>query len=302
MSTKRFHGGEWVSWGAPEGENSSKNLPFPRFFPAATTTMSHHHRGVLEAPLPQKNRPLPIPACSKSKRLRTKRERNVAKFGPKGPLGGSQQGPAARPHWLQPPPRRGLLLGSPRRPPKPVLMTQNRLCHRGLFNRGVKSLDVRRLLTPGPGGDGSPPAPQIEEGDVGGVPAEGLKDLVASLASLLGSFGAFLGRELVSERRQSLVAVLRRHRRGPLDLGVFLAHRTPAQPPGTAPVPAPRGGGDTRDPPPQIKRCLQQVRGPPGFPSKRRGQEPQDEQSVWESGRWRTILPGPPAHFVLSIQ
>lgn len=144
-------------------------------------------------------------------------------------------------------------MGSPLGPPKPAVITQNRLCHRGLFNREVKSLDVRRLLTPGPGGDCPPPAPQTEEGVVGGVPAEALKELAASLASLLGSFGVFSGRELASERRRSLAAALWRHRRGPPDLGVFLAHRTPAQAPGTAP--APRGRrGHRRHPPPQI-RC-----------------------------------------------
>uniref|UniRef100_A0A8C3EJ44 Uncharacterized protein n=1 Tax=Corvus moneduloides TaxID=1196302 RepID=A0A8C3EJ44_CORMO len=194
-----------------------------------------HHRGVLGAP-PQRNQHL-VPARSKSKRLRTKRERNAAKFGPKIPLGGSRRGPGAPPPWLQPPPWGGLALGSPLGPPKPVVITQNRLCHRGLFNREVKSLDVRRLLTPCPGGDCPPPDPQIEEGMVGGVPAEALKELVASLASLLGSFGVFLGRELVSERHRSLVATLRRHRQGLPDLGVFLAHRTAAQPPGTAPTP-----------------------------------------------------------------
>ncbi|XP_048149196.1 LOW QUALITY PROTEIN: proline-rich protein 19, partial [Corvus hawaiiensis] len=197
-------------------------------------------------PPPQRNQHL-VPARSKSKRLRTKRERNAAKFGPKIPLGGSRRGPGAPPPWLQPPPWGGLALGSPLGPPKPVVITQNRLCHRGLFNREVKSLDVRRLLTPCPGGDCPPPAPQIEEGMVGGVPAEALKELVASLASLLGSFGVFFGRELVSERRRSLVAALRRHRQGLPDLGVFLAHRTAAQPPGTAPTPR-RGGRHRRHP------------------------------------------------------
>ncbi|XP_068034337.1 proline-rich protein 19 [Anomalospiza imberbis] len=208
---------------------------------------------------PRDGCPLPVPTKlqtkPKSKRLRTKRERNAAKFGPKVPLGGSRRGPAAPPRWLQPPPWGGLALGSPLGPPKPVVITQNRLCHRGLFNHEVKSLDVRRLLTPGPGRDGDPPpAPQIEEGEAGGVPAEALKDLVASLASLLGGFRAFLGRELVSERRQSLVAALRRHRRGPPDLGLFLAHRTPAQPPGTAPP----GQGTPRAPRKEARP------GPPG--------------------------------------
>ncbi|KAM4751703.1 uncharacterized protein ACIQIH_002122 isoform 2-T3 [Cyanocitta cristata] len=208
-----------------------------------------HHRGVLGAP-PQRNHHL-VPTRSKSKRLRTKRERNAAKFGPKVPLGGSRRGPAAPLPWLQPPPWGGLALGSPLGPPKPVVITQNRLCHRGLFNREVKSLDVRRLLTPGPGGDCPPPAPQIEEGMVGGVPAEALKELVASLASLLGSFGVFLGRELVSERHRSLVAALRRHRQGLPDLGVFLAHRTTAQPP---------AGQETPQAPQQEAR--------PGFPGR----------------------------------
>lgn len=203
-----------------------------------------HHRGALGAPLQRPQRPLPKP-----KRLRTKRERNSAKFGPKVPLGGSRQAPAAPSRRLQPPPWRGLLLGSPLCPPKPVVITQRRLCHRGLFNHEVKSLDVRRLLSPGPGGDEPPAAPQIEEGDAGGVPAEGLMDLVASLASLVGSLGAFVGRALVSERHRSLTAALRRHRRDPLDPGVFLAHRAPARPPGTAP--APQGGGDTGDPHPK---------------------------------------------------
>ncbi|XP_015472164.1 basic proline-rich protein-like isoform X2 [Parus major] len=199
-----------------------------------------HHPGALGVPL---HRPLPIPTRSKSKRLRTKRERNAAKFGPKLPLRGSRQGPTGPPRWLQPPLWGGLALGSPLGPPKPVVITQKRLCHRGLFNHEVKSLDVRRLLTPAPGGDGPPPAPQIEEGEVGGV-----KDLVASLASLLGSFRVFGGRELVSERRRSLLAVLRRHRRGPPDLGVFLAHRTPAQPPGLGTPRGPRQEGRPRPP------------------------------------------------------
>lgn len=246
MSTKRFH----VANGDPGGHlrgKSPQKPPFSSSFPDATAVMSHH-RGVLGAP-PQRNQHL-IPSRSKSKRLRTKRERNAAKFGPKIPLGGSRRGPRAPPPWLQPPPWGGLALGSPLGPPKPVVITQNRLCHRGLFNREVKSLDVRRLLTPCPGGDCPPPAPQIEEGVVGGVPAEALKELVASLASLLGSFGVFLGGELVSERHRSLVAVLRRHRQGLPDLGVFLAHRTPAQPPGTAPTPQGGGVGEAPETPP----------------------------------------------------
>nr|XP_041569235.1 basic proline-rich protein-like isoform X2 [Taeniopygia guttata] len=178
------------------------------------------------------SRPLAVPAKIplKSKRLRTKRERNAAKFGPKLPVRGSRRGPAAPLRWLQPPMRGGLALGSPLRPPKPVVITQNRLCHRGLFNHEVRSLDVRRLLTPSR--DIPPPAPQIEEGEAGDVSGAALKELVAGLASKLVGFGAFVGRDLVSERRRSLVAALRRHRRGPADLGVFLAHRTPAQPPG----------------------------------------------------------------------
>lgn len=278
--------------GILRGHNSSTTSLF-HLFPAATATMSHP-QGVPGASLQRNQQPVP-----KCKRLRTKRERNAAKFGPKGPLGGSRRGPPVPPRWLQPPPWGGLALGSPLAAPKPVVITQNRLCHRGLFQHEVKSLDVRRLLTPGPCGDGPAPAP-IEEGETGGVPAEALRELVASLASLLGSFGVFLGRELVSERRRSLVAALRRHRRGPPDLGVFLAHRTPAQPPGTAP---PRGeGGGHQRPPPQIQCCLQQVRGPPKPPGKRRGQDPQDERSVWGGGRWGTPLPGRPAQFVLSLR
>ncbi|XP_066064662.1 basic salivary proline-rich protein 1-like [Chamaea fasciata] len=221
-----------------------------------------HHRGVLGASL---HHPLPIPTHSKSKRLRTKRERNAAKFGPKVSLGGSRQGPAARPRWLQPPLWRALPLGSPLRHPKPVVITQNRLRHRGLFNREVKSLDVRRLLSPGPGGDGPPPAPQTEEGDVGGLPAEGLRDLVASLATLLRSFGAFVGRELLSERRRSLMTVLRRHRQGPPDLGVFLAHRTPAQLPGQR---SPRQGARSGPPGRAVSLAGWEVGDPPaGTPS-----------------------------------
>lgn len=208
---------------APEGEKLFKNLLFPIFFPAAATTTMSHPRELLGD-----SRRLAVPAKipPKSKRLRTKRERNAAKFGPKLPARGSRP-------WLQPRPWGGLALGSPLRPPKPVVITQNRLCHRGLFNHGVRSLDVQRLLTPSRGSP--PPAPQIEEGEARGVPGEALKELVAGLASMLVGFGAFVGRELVSERRRSLVAALRRHRRGPADLGVFLAHRTPARPPGTAP-------------------------------------------------------------------
>ncbi|XP_063039069.1 basic proline-rich protein-like [Melospiza melodia melodia] len=199
---------------------------------------------------PRAQRPLPSPGTKpraakppRPKRLRTKRERDAAKFGPKPPpLGG------CRPPWAprrrpQPPQRGGLALGSPLGPPKPVVITQHRLCHRGLFNHEVKSLDVRRLLTPGPAGDGPPaPGPPNWEGaQRGGLPGEALGELVAGLASLLGGLGLFVGRDLVSERRRSLVAALRKHhRRGPPDLGVFLAHRTPAQPAGTAPDP--RGG------------------------------------------------------------
>ncbi|RLV61957.1 hypothetical protein DV515_00019839, partial [Chloebia gouldiae] len=192
--------------------------------------MSHHHEHLGDG------RPLAVAARipSKSKRLRTKRERNAAKFGAKMPLWGSRRGLAMPQRWLQPPPWGALALGSPLRPPKPVVITQNRLCHRGLFNREVKSLDVRRLLTPGRAE--SPPAPRAEEGEVGGVPGEALQELVAGLASLLVGLGAFVGRELVSERHRGLVATLRRYRRGAPDLGVFLAHRTPAQPPGTAPT------------------------------------------------------------------
>ncbi|XP_041281376.1 proline-rich protein 19-like, partial [Onychostruthus taczanowskii] len=191
--------------------------------------MSRHHRDLLAPSPPRRDhRPLPKPtAAAKAKRLRSKRERDAAKFGPKAPPGGSRRGP----RWLQPPPWGGLALGTPLGAPRPVVITQNRLCHRGLFKHEVKSLDVRRLLTPGPAGDG-PPAPRIEEGEAGGVPARALKELVAGLASLLGGFGAFVGRDLVSERRRGLVAALRRHRRGPPDLGVLLAHRTPAQPSG----------------------------------------------------------------------
>ncbi|XP_041346356.1 proline-rich protein 19, partial [Pyrgilauda ruficollis] len=193
--------------------------------------MSRHHRDLLAPSPPRRDhRPLPKPAAAtKAKRLRSKRERDAARFGPKALPGGSRRGP----RWLQPPPWGGLSLGTPLGAPRPVVITQNRLCHRGLFKHEVKSLDVRRLLTPGPAGDGPPvPAPRIEEGEAGGVPARALKELVAGLASLLGGFGAFVGRDLVSERRRGLVAALRKHRRGPPDLGVLLAHRTPAQPSG----------------------------------------------------------------------
>lgn len=196
---------------------------------------------------PAKPRSLPAP---KPKRLRTKRQRDAAKFGPKTPqlFGDPRRGFAARPAWFRPRRWKNSALGSP---PKPVLITQNRLSHRGIFNHQVKSLDVRRLLTPGPGGDGPGAARKQqnkdededeEEEEVGGAPGEALKELAATLASLLGTLGAFSGRDLANERRRSLVAALRKHRRGPPDFGVFLSRKTPAQPPGIFPK-GKKGGG-----------------------------------------------------------
>uniref|UniRef100_A0A8U8BMQ0 Uncharacterized protein n=1 Tax=Geospiza parvula TaxID=87175 RepID=A0A8U8BMQ0_GEOPR len=210
--------------------------------------------------------PKPKPATQgRPKRLRTKRERDAAKFGPRPPPVGGSRPPWAPHRRLQPP----LALCSPLGPPKPVVITQRRLCHRGLFNHEVKSLDVRRLLTPGPAGDGAPaPAPRAGEGaQLGGVPGEALRELVAGLASLLAGLGVFAARDLVSERRRGLVAVLRRHhRRGPPDLGVFLAHRTPAQPSGTARDP--RGGNAPSPLPSRRRRRMRRgmKAGPPSPP------------------------------------
>ncbi|XP_036261939.1 basic proline-rich protein-like [Molothrus ater] len=277
--------------------------------PAAATTP--HHR---EVP-PRAHRPLPSPGTKpkparqpKPKRLRTKRERDAAKFGPKPPPVRGSRPPWAPHRWLQPPQWGGLALGSPLGPPKPVVITQRRLCHRGLFNHEVKSLDVRRLLTPGPAGDGPPaPAPRTGEGaQLGGVPGEALRELVAGLASLLGSLGVFAGRDLVGERRRSLVAALRRHhRQGPPDLGVFLAHRTPAQPSVLSPAGNPRedarpgppgqvlslGGWEVGDPPAGTPSPLHVGHTlPPRTPSPIFGALREREVSL-EFGGWEGVPP-----------
>ncbi|XP_072704332.1 proline-rich protein 19 [Ciconia boyciana] len=202
------------------------------------------------------------PRPGRIKRRKTKRERDSAKFGRKVP-GGGWRG-AGPPPCRLPPPWGARPLASPLPAPKTVVISQNRLCqHRGMFNREVKSVDVERLLSPGPGQDAAPrsetpllggpsAAPQGDprpaeqpppirpgaprsEGEKG-VPAEPPpRELAGQLCALLGGTRAFPGRDLVGERRRAvLAALLRRHRALP-DLSVLLAHRNrgaDAGPPG----------------------------------------------------------------------
>ncbi|XP_074713787.1 proline-rich protein 19 [Strix uralensis] len=194
------------------------------------------------------------PGPGRVKRWKTRRERDAAKFGRRVP-GGERRG-------ARPPPRRlpplggGRPPGSPLPAPRTVVITQNRLCqHRGLFNREVKSVDVERLLSPGPAQDAAPrsdtpapggPSPAPAEppsppgaprgsGD-GEVPAQpSPRGLAGRLRALLGCTAAFPGRDLAGERRRGLLAALLQHHRALPDLAPLLAHRhrgAEAAPPG----------------------------------------------------------------------
>lgn len=231
----------------------------------------------------------PPPLTLRVKRRRTRRERDAAKFGGKN-LGGAGGRRGAGP----PPPRPPLLPwvgGSPLAPPRPVVITQNRLCrHRGLFNREVKSVDVERLLSSPPAQGGTlPPPAETPPGDprpteppatpghpaspeTQAVPGEpgGAAEVSGQLRALLGGILGFGGRDLVNKHRGSILAALRRHHRGLPDLELLLAHRH-RPPPGTAaPGPGVGGGGwgsGAFPPTPKTELFVAaQVAGAPGHP------------------------------------
>ncbi|XP_074786405.1 proline-rich protein 19 [Athene noctua] len=198
----------------------------------------------------------PAPSCpGRAKRWKTRRERDAARFGGMVPSG-ERRGAGPPPRRL-PPLWGGRPPGSPLAAPKTVVITQSRLCqHRGLFNHEVKSVNVERLLSPGPvrsdspvpGGPSpvpqgarspvQPPSPPEASRGAGqeGVPADlSPRVLAGRLRALLGCALAFPGRDLASERRRGLLAALLRHHRALPDLAPLLAHRnhsTEAAPPG----------------------------------------------------------------------
>uniref|UniRef100_A0A8B9P9U4 Uncharacterized protein n=1 Tax=Apteryx owenii TaxID=8824 RepID=A0A8B9P9U4_APTOW len=157
------------------------------------------------------------------KRRKTKRERDSAKFVPPLPVWGCRC--AGRP------------LRSPVSAPKPVVITQNRLSqHLGMFNREVKSIDIERLLSPSdlpaapsPATDPSlqclpegqprtehgsgepwPNVPPLGPGLERGAAGLPWREIACKLRVLLGRTLAFPGRDLVGERRQTILAVLQR--------------------------------------------------------------------------------------------
>lgn len=209
----------------------------------------------------------PPPLDLRVKRRRTRRERDAAKFGGKAPGGaGGRRGPGLPPPRPPLPPWVG---SSPLAPPRPVIITQNRLCrHRGLFNREVKSVNVERLLSAPPAQGGTPPppaetppgdprpteapatpghpaSPQTQAGPGGpGGPAE----VSGQLRTLLGGVPGFGGRDLAGKLRASILATLRHHHRGLPNLALLLAHRH-RPPPGTAALRWGVGGGERGVPP-----------------------------------------------------
>ncbi|KAL8219697.1 UNVERIFIED_CONTAM: hypothetical protein K2H54_031339 [Gekko kuhli] len=92
------------------------------------------------------------------KRRRTRRERNVVKFGRNGTDSVPEQRPSCRGLQKALPPFWSSQLTNCARPSsfkgiggaKPVIITQNRLSqHLGMFNKEVKSVNIERLLNPG---------------------------------------------------------------------------------------------------------------------------------------------------------
>uniref|UniRef100_A0A8B9PE48 Uncharacterized protein n=1 Tax=Apteryx owenii TaxID=8824 RepID=A0A8B9PE48_APTOW len=164
------------------------------------------------------------------KRRKTKRERDSAKFGQK--VAGARRLEPRIPWRVVPVPPlpvwgcrcAGRPLRSPVSAPKPVVITQNRLSqHLGMFNREVKSIDIERLLSPCNGPETAPASPTRPEPSASRAKTptppnnkENVPPLGPGLELLLGRTLAFPGRDLVGERRQTILAVLLdRHRAYP---------------------------------------------------------------------------------------
>ncbi|XP_053908562.1 proline-rich protein 19 isoform X2 [Cuculus canorus] len=177
-----------------------------------------HPRNVGVPPARQSPCP-PDPIPGRVKRRKTKRERDMAKFGQKRLVSGCRRA-GAPPHrlpslWGGHPPR------SPLPAPKTVVITQKRLCqHRGMFNHELEG--------GGPAAEQPPLSPpevprNLEETGVPSLPS--LRDLATQLSMILGRIPAFPGRDLVDERRRSILSALLQRHRIPLDLTFLLAHR-----------------------------------------------------------------------------
>uniref|UniRef100_A0A8C0J5Z4 Uncharacterized protein n=1 Tax=Chelonoidis abingdonii TaxID=106734 RepID=A0A8C0J5Z4_CHEAB len=177
------------------------------------------------------------------KRRKTKRERNSAKFGRD-----AAGGPGGR--MLQRMPALGWsshCAGHAKSSPlpaiervfvsMPVIITQHRLSqHLGMFNREVKSADIERLLGPRSeqetetetSAHGTTPLDEKENvppsgAEPGGATAA-MKELAQELQTHLDLTSTFPGRNLISERRQTILStLLDRHQTLP-DLSALMVH------------------------------------------------------------------------------
>ncbi|XP_064296244.1 LOW QUALITY PROTEIN: basic proline-rich protein-like [Phalacrocorax carbo] len=253
---------------SPRADKKTLFLAFSR---QAAGAMSHRSgRGAGGDPRPGggPHPPGPGPRPGRVKRRRTRRERDTARFGRRVP--GEGRRAAGPPPRRPPPPWGGRPLASPLPAPRPVVITESRLCqHRGLFNREVKSVDVERLLSPrrdaAPRGETPAAAPQNRAEE--GVPvAPSPRELAGGLCALLGGTRAFRGRDLAGERRRAVLAALLRWHRALPELSPLLAHRSrgaDAAPPGTR-----RRGEGAAPPWPRLTPSRpSQVAGAPGPPS-----------------------------------
>ncbi|XP_015726742.1 proline-rich protein 19 [Coturnix japonica] len=207
------------------------------------------------------------------KRRKTRGERNRAKFGPS--LRGSRWRGGRNPWGGLAPPRPAQPLHSPLPPPRPVIITQRRLCRpRGLLGRGVASMDIKRLLEGGQGAEPPPPPPAEDILPESPRPVKGMekdgqrspsppdnpadkaagdrqslgtvssaRGLAARLCALLPQPPEFWGRVLAEERRRALLAILLEHHRTLPDLDTLLPHKSTGTAGGLShtqpPVPSP---------------------------------------------------------------
>uniref|UniRef100_A0A669Q779 Uncharacterized protein n=1 Tax=Phasianus colchicus TaxID=9054 RepID=A0A669Q779_PHACC len=190
---------------------------------------------------PRRSPPQPPQAGpGRVKRRKTRGERNRAKFGPS--LRGARWRGGRHPWIGLPQPRATQLPPSPLPPPRPVIITQQRLCRpRGLLGRGVASMDIKRLLEGGQGAQTPPRLPAEEltgppesPRPVKGMEKEGdsfsavtsARGLAARLCALLPQPAEFWGRVLAEERRRALLAVLLEHHHTLPDLATLIPHKS----------------------------------------------------------------------------
>uniref|UniRef100_A0A8C3FLH6 Uncharacterized protein n=1 Tax=Chrysemys picta bellii TaxID=8478 RepID=A0A8C3FLH6_CHRPI len=203
----------------------------------------------LQLPRPQGLQQPQLPG--RVKRRKTKRERNSAKFGRNAAVGGAEQRSGCRrlqrmpaPGWSShcaghakstPLPAIRRISGS-----VPVIITQHRLTqHLGMFNREVKSANIERLLDPRSeretetetSAHGTTPRDEKENvppsgAEPGGVTAA-MRELAQELQTHLDLTSTFPGRNLISERRQTILStLLDRHQTLP-DLSALMVHNKP---------------------------------------------------------------------------